>query len=294
MEWTEAADPVMVKWVKDWFASRKEDGYREAEVLPPMITAIEDDPVVSACIVTCHNYGRYLKQCLDSILQQTKKFTHVVVVNDSSTDDTDTILNQYRSKVKVVKGDWRDFTEARKAGLEAVPRTRFLLFVDADNWLPHDYHEQLMTAMDDPRVAVAYGKIRRVNDLETQLGPELEIPYDYHRLRKHNYADACSLIRTADRLAALAEDQQGGLDHEAGSAGGVQLPGSRPKHEPAARLQARPLGQCGGLPQGHDPVHHHLVLRTGVEPPSPDEGPQSPGLGQEHDPADRSGQLMLR
>lgn len=195
LAWSDRAEPQMVKWVKEWFWNRKEDGNEKTEE-PPLIMAVEEDPEVSACIVTCHNYGRFLRKCIMSILEQTEKFTYVVVVDDSSDDDTAAICDTFKGKVKYLRGEWRNFTEARKAGLASLPRTRFILCVDADNWIDPGYHEALRVAMEDPKVGVAYGKIHYVNNLETPLGRDLETPYDYHRLRRGNFADACSLIRT--------------------------------------------------------------------------------------------------
>lgn len=197
IEWTEGADPVMVKWVKDWFWARKEDGNPlDTSEQPQPNMALPDDPP-SAAIVTCHNYGRFLARCLHSLVQQSKRFTHIVVVNDASTDNTEEICQHYAGMgVKIVKGEWKDFTKARLAGLASIPRPQTVLFVDADNWVSPNYHEALSKALDeDPRVGVAYGTLHYVNENETPCGGDLAIPYDYRHLRRRNYADACSLIR---------------------------------------------------------------------------------------------------
>jgi glycosyltransferase involved in cell wall biosynthesis len=39
-------------------------------------------------IVPCYNYGRYLKQCVDSVLSQTNVTVRVLILDDASTDDT--------------------------------------------------------------------------------------------------------------------------------------------------------------------------------------------------------------
>src|SRR6185312_2875795 len=117
--------------------------------------------------------------------------------NDSSTDETESICDQYRSHgVKVIKGDWKNFTLARKAGLASISRPQTVLFVDADNWLSGNYHEVLSKALDeDERIGVAYGTLHYMNETETPMGGDLSIPYDYAHLRRRNYADASSLIR---------------------------------------------------------------------------------------------------
>jgi CMP-N-acetylneuraminic acid synthetase len=54
-------------------------------------------------IVTAHNYGRFLRQCLDSALNQ--NFTdpyEVIVVNDNSTDNTAEVLRDYSKNFPVM------------------------------------------------------------------------------------------------------------------------------------------------------------------------------------------------
>ena len=42
-------------------------------------------------LVPCYNYGRFLRQCVDSVLSQTGVDVRVLVVDDASTDDSATI-----------------------------------------------------------------------------------------------------------------------------------------------------------------------------------------------------------
>lgn len=159
----------------------------------------------TSCIITSHNYGRFLAQCIESCLSQSAPFESIVVVDDASSDDTAEIARRYTSRgVRCVRGEWRDYGEARMAGLAASPRTPYLLFVDADNSLSRTYHEQLRAAMSGPNIGAVYGHLLRFDENGT-LGLSRNIrPYDRDELRRGNLADACSLIRRE------AFDQVGG------------------------------------------------------------------------------------
>lgn len=156
-------------------------------------------PLKSAAVITCHNYGRFLAQCLESVFAQTLVYTHVVVVDDASTDNTGEVIASFISRgfpLRHVRGEWKDYTKARRAGFDILPRTRFLTFVDADNTLAHDFHEKLMEAMGDDRVAVAYSEIHSTDEHGTPTGEVLSRPFDHAALRDGNYVDACALMRT--------------------------------------------------------------------------------------------------
>lgn len=57
-------------------------------------------PIVTF-VVTCHNYGRFLPEALDSLLGQTLQDLEVIVVDDGSTDDTQTVLRCYAGDPRV-------------------------------------------------------------------------------------------------------------------------------------------------------------------------------------------------
>lgn len=53
----------------------------------------------------CYNAADYLKEALESIIEQTYKFLEIIVINDGSTDNTPTILKDYKSmdsRLKIV------------------------------------------------------------------------------------------------------------------------------------------------------------------------------------------------
>lgn len=49
-------------------------------------------------IVTAHNYGHYLDECLQSVLHQSRRPEEILVVDDASTDDTADVVARWSDR----------------------------------------------------------------------------------------------------------------------------------------------------------------------------------------------------
>jgi len=92
-------------------------------------------------IIPCYKVGQYLKQGLESVLNQSHKNIQVVAINDASPDDTAVILNEYAARdprLKVIHQKVNaGVSVARNIGMsEAI--APFLIFLDGDDYLPED------------------------------------------------------------------------------------------------------------------------------------------------------------
>jgi glycosyltransferase involved in cell wall biosynthesis len=153
-------------------------------------------------VVTCHNYGRYLEQCLNSLIAQTVKFDYIIVVNDGSTDNTPEILAKYESlgvrHIDVAVGNPSD---ARNAGWRALPPCDFLLFVDADNYISENFLEESLKAFqkDNGETDWSVGIVcaTRVIILNGKETDKFIPTFGMEKLmRVRNNVDTCSLVRT--------------------------------------------------------------------------------------------------
>lgn len=105
-------------------------------------------------IIPCFRQGHLLGQAIDSALGQTHPAVEVIVVNDGSDDDTDTVVRGYGSRVRYLERANGGVSAARNAGAAAAAG-KFLLFLDADDLLHRDAVARLVAATaDEPRVAL--------------------------------------------------------------------------------------------------------------------------------------------
>jgi len=88
-------------------------------------------------IITCHNYGRFLGEAIESVLAQSHPDVGVVVVDDGSTDETAAVAARYADRgVRYVGGVQGGAGQARNAGLQATSAP-LVAFLDGDDaWLP--------------------------------------------------------------------------------------------------------------------------------------------------------------
>ena len=99
-------------------------------------------------IVPVYNVEEYLKQCLDSILEQTFSNYEVILVNDGSTDSSGLICQEYAekdSRIRYFEKENGGVSDARNSGLDLV-QGDYVTFLDADDFLFEDHLEKLYIA----------------------------------------------------------------------------------------------------------------------------------------------------
>lgn len=96
-------------------------------------------PLVSI-IVPVYNVDSYLKQCLDSVLNQTYKNIEILVVDDGSTDNSGKICDSYYidSRVRVFHQSNAGVSAARNFALDHV-KGEYIFFIDSDDFVHPDF-----------------------------------------------------------------------------------------------------------------------------------------------------------
>lgn len=107
-------------------------------------------PIVSI-IVPVYKVEKYLRRCVDSILNQTYKNVDVVLVDDGSPDSCLSICDDYLkrdSRVRVIHKTNGGLSSARNAGLDGNPKGYYVTFVDSDDWIENDTIEYCVNLLN--------------------------------------------------------------------------------------------------------------------------------------------------
>ena len=103
-------------------------------------------PKVSV-IIPVYNVEKYLRECLDSVVNQTIKDIEIICVNDGSTDGSLDILNEYCSnddRFVIINQENQGLSVARNNGLNSASGD-YIAFIDSDDYLlNNDYLEKFL------------------------------------------------------------------------------------------------------------------------------------------------------
>ena len=102
-------------------------------------------------IIPVYNVEQYLRQCLDSVCNQTFKNIEIIVINDCSPDNSLQIIKEYQQKDdRIVLVDLKENVGlgfARNEGMK-VAKGKYITFVDSDDWVTKDYVEVLYNTIE--------------------------------------------------------------------------------------------------------------------------------------------------
>ncbi len=101
--------------------------------------------VIVSVIIPVFNSEELLKQCLDSVLNQTLKDFEIICVDDGSTDNSLEILRKYEEndeRIIVLYQENAGAGVARNKGIE-IAKGEYIAFIDSDDWIESDALEKL-------------------------------------------------------------------------------------------------------------------------------------------------------
>lgn len=163
--------------------------------------------MILSVVVPIYNMEKYLKQCIDSILNQTLCEIEVILVDDGSTDRSTMICDEYAeadSRVKVFHQENTGLVGARKKGVE-LSSSPYITFVDSDDFIEKESYIHALDSMQEGIDIICFGITRYFENRKPS-----KAEYSMFAERKYNKADIQREI--IPRMIWQEKDKRFGLE----------------------------------------------------------------------------------
>lgn len=96
-------------------------------------------------LIPVYNTEKYLRKCLDSVVNQSLQDIEIIITNDGSKDGSQNIIEEYANKDKRIKysiQENRGLGATRNKGLE-LAKGEYIAFLDSDDWVDKNYYRTM-------------------------------------------------------------------------------------------------------------------------------------------------------
>ena len=127
-------------------------------------------------IVPIYNVEKYLRECLDSIQNQTYQNFECIMVNDGSTDNSKQIAEEYLvdSRFRLINQSNKGLSGARNTGISHIrEESTFISFVDSDDYVYPNFLETLVEYIEED-VDIIEGMVEHYHNGNIYYFPQVE------------------------------------------------------------------------------------------------------------------------
>lgn len=163
-------------------------------------------------IVPIYNIDKYLKRCIESIINQTYVNIEIILVNDGSTDNSKNICDEFVAndgRIKIINKSNGGLSSARNAGLK-VATGEYIMFVDGDDWIDIYCIEACLNNTDKLTDIVLFPYVREYYEksIKNDIYNENKIIFRYEevkeKLLKRMFGMDNDDIKRPDRLEDIS------------------------------------------------------------------------------------------
>ena len=138
-------------------------------------------PKVSVIMPT-YNAQEYLRESLESVLNQTFEDFELLIIDDGSTDKTIEIINSYQDKrIKIIQGDKKGISSALNKGIENASG-KYIARMDADDiCAPNRFENQVKYLDNTPEIGMSVTWVDIISDYKFSFwGKDAKTPKDFN------------------------------------------------------------------------------------------------------------------
>lgn len=109
-----------------------------------------DKEILLSVIIPVYDVEKYIRECLDSIVNQTYKNLQIILVDDGSTDSSGKICDEYAkkdSRITVVHQENQGAGAAKNTGLDLI-KGEYFSIIDSDDYIDLSMYEKMVSLMN--------------------------------------------------------------------------------------------------------------------------------------------------
>lgn len=137
-------------------------------------------------IVPVYNTEKFLRKCIESIINQTLKEKEIILINDGSTDNSNIICEEYSKKypneIKYINNKNIGCSATRNLGI-SLAKGEYIAFVDSDDYIDKEMYQEMYEKAKKENLDVVICGIKYIYPITNK------IIYSYPKniLRKYDY-----------------------------------------------------------------------------------------------------------
>ena len=161
-----------------------------------------EEEIKVSIIIPVYNTSKYLKQCLDSVVNQTLYDIEIICVDDGSTDNSLEILKEYKKndkRIKILNQKHKKQGAARNLGIVSASG-EYIGFVDSDDWCELDMFEKLYTRAKETDSDITMCAVTTFNDNNSSEFSKSNISLNLDIFPSMFFENAFSSVDTVDFL----------------------------------------------------------------------------------------------
>ena len=128
-------------------------------------------------IIPIYNVEKYINQCLDSVINQTLKEIEIICVEDCSTDNSLSILEEYAkldSRIKIIKNESNKGLSTNRNIAMAEARGEYIAFIDSDDYVDLSTYEKAYNLAKERDLDCVLFKTSTVDDKTGEINDNLD------------------------------------------------------------------------------------------------------------------------
>jgi len=147
---------------------------------------MEETTAKVSVIMPVYNAEKFLKDSIESVLNQTWKDFEFIIINDGSTDKSLTIIESYAAKdrrIKIIDQKNYGVSVSRNNGIFS-SKGKYIAFIDADDtWINNKLEIQMEELLKDSELKICGARAKVINEENQEVGKFNYPPLSYFKIR---------------------------------------------------------------------------------------------------------------